>query len=327
MGLLLDLAIGDAYGRPFEFATREYITAFNDGKYHLRDKEAITDPIIGKYTDDTQMTLGVAEHMLSGNPTTQVGFVREFLKVYKRDPHQGYSRRLTNALTKSEKPFDFLSTIDARSTGNGCVMRCLPLGLLPDAKSVIQASIVQASTTHATHEGILATEAIALSAHYFYHIADGKFDDDDWYDWMRARLGEGFALDLMTCYHLDREDRDGKKEPNEEVPCDAMITAAACLHIIRNEFSRPTQSMLRMLKKSISLGGDVDSIAAVTMGLASLLKVKNDLPKELYDNLEDGPYGKGYIKLVEDRLVAKFPIVRPVVPGSSKDLEDLMQSV
>src|SRR3989304_1347902 len=119
--MLLEIGIADAFGRPFEFNTPEFIEKNNDVlTYKHREGELITG--IGIYTDDTQMSLGVAEQMLSGLPGTQVRFATHFVNAYKRDPRKGYSRRITNALEESQAhlPFELiLKAKQAEARRNG----------------------------------------------------------------------------------------------------------------------------------------------------------------------------------------------------------------
>jgi len=61
--MLVEIAIGDAYGRPFEFASREFIEANNEmRKYVNREGENFE---CGIYTDDTQMSLALCECLIS----------------------------------------------------------------------------------------------------------------------------------------------------------------------------------------------------------------------------------------------------------------------
>ncbi|KZN44954.1 hypothetical protein N482_02845 [Pseudoalteromonas luteoviolacea NCIMB 1942] len=46
----------------------------------------------------------------------------------------------------------------------------------------------------------------------------------------------------------------------------------------------------------MEFGGDVDTISACALGIASLSEeYKNDLPRFLYDELENNDYGKDYL--------------------------------
>ena len=62
--MLLELAVGDAYGAGFEYVNKQLITQFNNLGRYVKHPRHSTRP--GNYTDDTQMTLAIAEAILSG---------------------------------------------------------------------------------------------------------------------------------------------------------------------------------------------------------------------------------------------------------------------
>lgn len=66
--MLLELAIGDAYGAGFEYANRAFIGAHNDLSGYVRHPRHRQRP--GSYTDDTQMSLGIAEAVVEGDAWT-----------------------------------------------------------------------------------------------------------------------------------------------------------------------------------------------------------------------------------------------------------------
>ena len=104
IGLLTAMAIGDAFGRSFEFASKEKIDVELDlttyppgmGKY----SDGYTGGI-GKYTDDTQMALAIAEHMLADRPLTHNDYSEALMQAYDRDKRNGYSKRMQNLLENS----------------------------------------------------------------------------------------------------------------------------------------------------------------------------------------------------------------------------------
>ena len=63
--MLLELAIGDAYGAGFEYVDARMVRDHNDlSGYVQHPRHKGTAP--GCYTDDTQMTLAIVETMVSG---------------------------------------------------------------------------------------------------------------------------------------------------------------------------------------------------------------------------------------------------------------------
>lgn len=308
--MLLEIGIGDSYGRPFEFAPKEFIAANNDLEHYYFDyKDKEENAEIGKYTDDCQMSLGVAETLLMKQELTLANepitpkpipamqdYVFNFVNAYRRDPRNGYSKRVKNALEKASEAFSpdhihymFSKYINATGgPGNGSVMRTLPIGLIPDIKQIIHHASIHTLATHGSLKAITATICTALTAHYYYYQIKENYNK-----WMADIVGEGILSDL-------RKSWDGKSP----VDCEAMMTASACISIIEN-----SKTMSDVLLKSVAVGGDVDSVAAVALGLASLKNMENDLPKALYDNLENGEFGRDYLIAMDKKLQEKFPRV------------------
>ena len=57
-------------------------------------------------------------------------------------------------------------------------------------------------------------------------------------------------------------------------------------------------------KASIAFTGDVDTVAAVALGVGCCSdEVKNDLPDFLYEQLEDGGYGLTYLRKLDAQLL------------------------
>lgn len=317
--MLLEIAIADAFGRPFEFNTPEFIEKNNiiDGYKH-REGELLTG--IGIYTDDTQMSLGVAEQMLSGLPGTQVRFATHFVAAYKRDPRGGYSKRIKGALEDARAHLPFELILKAKQAGmnsNGSVMRAVPLGLLSDPKEIMYRSIVQTSVTHGHIEAVNAATAISLTAHFFYHLyprleetsSYGGYDKFLIYqEWMRAQMGTAVFDDIYQSYGLFINTK-----LCAPLKCDAKSTAALSIKLawgMKRDvvIHDMTTSAKKILKKAIEIGGDVDSSASIALGLYSLrTDAKMDLPDAFYDNLENGEFGRDYLINLDAQLQITFP--------------------
>jgi ADP-ribosylglycohydrolase len=66
--MLIELAIGDAYGAGFEFVDQQTIELYNNLNGYIKHPRHDIGP--GCYTDDTQMSLAVAEAIVSREPWT-----------------------------------------------------------------------------------------------------------------------------------------------------------------------------------------------------------------------------------------------------------------
>src|SRR5690606_28312981 len=90
--MLLGIALGDACGAPFENLS------FQDATKKL----SLNGLSPGRYTDDTQQALAIAELMLSHEPFTPENLAESFLLAYNRDPREGYSAITRRMLASSD---------------------------------------------------------------------------------------------------------------------------------------------------------------------------------------------------------------------------------
>ena len=99
--MLVELAIGDAYGSCFENTDMAFVERNNDLHYEvhpriLKKYPADAQPTLvpsGCYTDDTQMSIGIAEMMLDDEFDwfDKEAMADKFLEVFKRDERRGYT--------------------------------------------------------------------------------------------------------------------------------------------------------------------------------------------------------------------------------------------
>ena len=148
--MLLSLgALGDAYGFGFEFVEPTFVHSYNDLCYHQHPEFTTIPP--GRYSDDTQMQLGLAELLIQeGVDWTPLKIADQFVSVYKRDPRPGYAKRFQSLLDEVSCGQELLTRLHPQSERNGAAMRSSVIGLLPDLELVKHLAALQASVTHNT---------------------------------------------------------------------------------------------------------------------------------------------------------------------------------
>ncbi len=274
--MLLEGAIGDAYGAGFEFAPMEKIK--RDNTISRYEPHPLFDEIQGKYTDDTQMSIAIAELLISGEKWTSENIARKFVECFKRDPRRGYAKRFYQFLTEIKDGDELLEKIHPKSERNGAAMRAYPLGILKDESDIKEKCRLQAAVTHQTEKAMRAAEAIALACHFFIYRKGNKKD--------------------LSEYLLDIQGYKWAANWNGEVGVDANETVQAVLTVLQQE-----DTLTNMLKKSVDFGGDVDTVASLTLAIGSVVtSVENDLPDWLYTDLENGEYGRDYIRKLDEQL-------------------------
>lgn len=274
--MILEGAIGDAYGAGFEFAEKEKIRKKNTLTQY--ESHPLFEEIKGKYTDDTQMSIGICELLLEEKEWTPLKIANKFVEVFKRDPRRGYAKRFYKFLMEIESGEELLRKIEPKSERNGAAMRSYSIGILGDENEIIERCDLQSSLTHKTEKALISAQAIALTNHFFI------------YD--KGRKSE--LLDYL-------QDIQGVRWTGKwsgEVKVNAIETVEAVISLIISE-----DSLKEILRKSIEFSGDVDTVASLGLAIGKMSReINNDLPNWLYEELEEGKYGKGYLKELDERL-------------------------
>lgn len=276
--MLLELAIGDAYGAGFEYADQELVERYNDLSRYVKHPRYPINP--GCYTDDTQMSLAIAETLVAQEPWTPEVLAHHFVTAFKRDQREGYAGRFYQFLLQVQDGREFLANINWTSDKSGAAMRTAPIGILPTVEQVIEATTIQAAITHNTPDGINAARAAALMCHYFIYQLGLKKD-----------LGQFLEAHVPGEWSQPWQ---GKVKSKGWMSVRAAITA-----VMRNG------SLSELLRDCIAFTGDVDTVAAIALAAGSCSQeITQDLPEHLIAGLENGSYGKDYIINLDTQLMA-----------------------
>lgn len=275
--MLIELAIGDAYGAGFEYAPPLFVKQHNSLSGYVQHPTHQIPP--GAYTDDTQMSLAIAEVITSGQPWTPEVLADQFVTAYQRDPRDGYARGFYQFLQGIETGQDFLAHIRPDSDKSGAAMRAAPIGIFKTIEEVIEKSKVQAAITHNTPNGINAAIAAALAVHYCLYRLGPKTELGHFIEghvpgnWSKPWQGQVGSMGWMSVK--------------------AAITALC-----------QSDSMAELLKRCISFTGDVDTVATIALAAgAHSLEIAQDLPERLHQGLERGKFGYEYIKALDEKLL------------------------
>ena len=231
----------------------------------IKTKEfPLFDPLCN-FTDDTVLTVAIADAILSRKP--YVDSVRRFGRRY---PHAGYGGSFIHWLhTPDAGPYN--------SWGNGSAMRVSPVGFAftKDDEVLAQAKAT-AEITHNHPEGIKGAQATALAV----FLARTGSDKES----IRSRI-----IDLFE-YDLDRTMEDIRPIYYFDISCQGTVPAALVAFL-------DSESYEDAVRNAISLGGDSDTLACITGGIAEafygdipasvLAKVKELLTPELWAVTED----------------------------------------
>ena len=277
--MILKAAIGDAYGSGYEYAP-EFVFEKNTLQTYLPHADG--SGYFNRYTDDTQMAIGLAELLVEEAEWTPLNIANKFVEVFKRDVRLGYASGFFKFLKSIETGAEFLEKIIPTSERNGASMRAYPLGVLADEKEILRKTEIQARLTHDTDEGVFSAQMVALSTHYFLYKKGPKAD-------LEKYLKKWIPMD----WDFNWEGRVSTKGR------EAIIAALAAI--------QKYDGLSAILVQSIDYRGDVDTVANLAMAIGSVAEeIDNDLPPFLEKDIEKGKYGRLFIKKLELQLMRIF---------------------
>lgn len=284
LGPLLGCALGDSYGAGFEFVPDAKVRARNNLSGYLQhQKWKALKP--GLYTDDTQMSMGLVEHILANDPWRLPVLADRWVKTFKRDPHAGYSGGFYQLLKEVNSGMQLMARIRPDSDKNGGAMRAWPCGLMDDTRTVRDLAMRQAALTHCTAAGMAAATAAALMFHHRYYnigpLPTLPYFIDQWVP--------GFGL--------------GEPAWKGHVSTSGIHTVkAAMTALVQGD------TLADVVQRAVAFGGDTDTVAAIAATSAAVCsETRNVYPKVLLDRLENGPYGHDYIRDLDAKILANFP--------------------
>lgn len=218
----------------------------------------------GKFTDDSVLTVAVMEWLVSTGGENSKELI-EYLKDWATNyPDAGYGGKFkTWVLSDSDKPIN--------SYGNGAGMRVSPCAFYANTlEECLDLAKKSAEVTHNHEEGIKGAQAIA-EAIYLARSGAGKQD-------MKRILEEDFKYDLSKPIT-----EIGTKSHNFDATCQVTVPEAIICFLESRDF-------IDCIKKSIWIGGDSDTIAAMACSIAEpyyglphfiMEDMKNKLPDDM----------------------------------------------
>lgn len=255
--------LGDIIGSRFEF----------DRGNKSKDFELFSPEC--KFTDDTVMTVAVAQALMDAGVDADVATIEAAVTDAMQDwghryPDAGYGGRFRGWLAagKNAKPYN--------SYGNGSAMRVSPAGWLYDSiERTREVARATANVSHNHPEGIKGAEATA-SAIYLARTGTSKKKIKDY-------VIKEFGYDLSRT--LD-EIRPAYHHVED---CQRTVPEAITAFLEGKDFED-------VIRNAISLGGDTDTLGAIAGAMAeALYEIPDDLireadsymPEEIWDVVYD----------------------------------------
>ncbi|MFF8634311.1 ADP-ribosylglycohydrolase family protein [Streptomyces pilosus] len=269
LGAVVGSAVGDALGAPFEFGPEGAFSARFPAAGHGGEMcgGGGWDP--GEATDDTQMAVLVAESLLECGGLDLPDVFRRFRRWAAADPKDIGLQ--TEAVLSSGDPWDLAAALhfqtSQRGAGNGALMRAAP-------SAVYFAPLGRDATMDAarrlaalTHGDRAAWEGTAV----FHELVRVALAGED---------PLAVVADTLDAVHPDHRDRYATVlapdwQPDLATECNGAVwpCLGSALWALRT-----TNGYEDAVRAAIDLGGDTDTVAAVTGGLAGAVHGVDAIP-------------------------------------------------
>jgi len=276
--------VGDALGVPYEFTDREIMkiipaTGMIGFETHHQPP--------GTWSDDTSMMLCVLENIISLGTAKDLS--KAFIRWYTEGYMTPYGELFDIGCTTENAIVKLIAGVKCHlsgddytySAGNGSLMRCLPYAFRKDLPKSICNMLID---NKITHRNSLCNLCCIFYVQVLRHLLDGqdkiiaikyaiqyiKFgwrisDDDE----EGSIIGWGHFKKLFN-----REFRN-LLETEIESTSYVLNTLEAAMWCFLN-----TDNYKDAVLKAVNLGGDTDTIAALTGGLAGVAYGYDSIPKE-----------------------------------------------
>jgi len=218
-----------------------------------------------RYTDDSVLTVAVADSIMHRKDYALT--LKEYGQKY---PDAGYGGNFFKWIfSESTEPY--------YSFGNGSAMRVSPVGFaFKDLETVLQEAERSAAVTHNHPEGIKGAQA-AAAAIFLARQKKGK-------DEIKNYIAKQFN------YNMEQTLDQIRPHYRFDVSCQGSVPQAIIAFLESKDYEDA-------VRKAVSLGGDSDTIACITGGIAQAFygrvpsyieqRVRSMLPSELLQIVDD----------------------------------------
>ena len=217
------------------------------------------------FTDDTVLTIAIADALLNNKSYTE-----QLKTYYRRYPNVGYGGNFKRwAASNQTKPY--------YSYGNGSAMRVSSVAYwFNDLETVEKEALKTAAVTHNHPEGIKGAQAIATAI----FLARSGYNKDQ----IKAEIEDTFA------YNFNSTVSELQRSYAFDVSCQGSVPQAIICFLEATDFEDA-------IRNAISIGGDSDTIACMTGGIAEAFyqEIPHPILREVSSRLDDH-----FIGIVQD---------------------------
>jgi ADP-ribosylglycohydrolase len=280
MKLSLDgLSLGDALGEMLSYQA-------HTAPRRLAENHLPPEPWF--HTDDTEMAISIVAILKSHGYVHQDALAKRFARRFERDPDRGYGKmtriQMREIIAGAKWQDTAANAFSGQgSMGNGSAMRVAPLGayFAGDLERCADEARASSQVTHSHPEGVAGAIAVAIAAAMAWELRSNTAAD-------RVRI----FFDAVLRHTPESKVRRGIFLASTTPPQTSLIDVAQalgngslvtapdtvpfCVWMAAHHFD----NFVYAVGKTVSVGGDCDTNAAIVCGIVALSAGQEKIPTE-----------------------------------------------
>ena len=280
---LMGFVVGDAMGVPVEFQSREEllkkpVTKMIGNGTHNQPE--------GTWSDDTSMMIATIDSINAKNGIDDEDIALKFAAFKNHAQYTPYNEvfdignTCARAIDKFEENHDDPLTCglnDITSNGNGSLMRILPIAYYAIEKHLKDNEVLElvSNISKITHGHEISIMGCYIYVRFAMFLLNGK-DKYSAYSMTKCVDYTMFSEETQKCYERILKDDISKLKVNDIKSTGYVVDSLeACLWVLLQ-----SGNYKDAIIGAINLGGDTDTIGAITGGLAGIIYGIDYIPKE-----------------------------------------------
>lgn len=307
---LLGFAVGDALGVPVETLNREDVKSLGlkdmvgNGVHHVSK---------GAWSDDTSMVISTMDSIINCDGLNYEDIMNNFVKWLDNGEYTSIDKTFGVGATVLLALTNYKNTADALNSGcstknyngNGSLMRILPISLycIMNNLSFEETKDIIDDVSSLTHAHNISKMGCLIYTEFLRELINTN-DKFKAFEHVLSTNYSFYGIDACDAY-LRLLDESFIELNEDEIKSTGYVvdTLEASLYCVLN-----TRNYEDAVLKAINLGGDTDTIAALTGSICGIIYTSRNIPKRWKDDLLKKEYlidlsNKYYSCLINDKVI------------------------
>lgn len=291
---LIGFAIGDAIGVPIEFEDRERL--MNSPVTKMQEYRSYDVPK-GVWSDDTSMTLATMDSIIECDDINYNNIADKFCNWINNAEYTATNEVFDIGITTkyalmrywdNKRDATKCGGTGINENGNGSLMRMLPIALYCHCKKISEEEIfdIVKNVSSITHAHEISIMGCYIYVKYLLSILNGNDKIESYDDIKNIEYKKFFSKETINQYNriLENDIKDLNIDDIESTGY-VVSTLESVLWIILN-----CNSYSQSVIGAINLGGDTDTIGAITGSIAGIIYGFDSIPDNWIKDMKNLEY-------------------------------------